>query len=198
MISKRRALLVLAWLWPLEPALAQPPQAANAMPSRQVSARDGQRDFDFEIGNWRTELRYLQNPLSGDPERWIDYRGISIVQPFMDGDANVVELDVAGAPGRIRGVSLRLYNPQTRQWSLNFASKRSGRLTAPVHGGFDAAGRGLFFGRDDVDGRVVLVRFVITPENRDRIRFVQSFSADAGATWQDNWIAVDTRLPARP
>ena len=64
--------------------------------------------------------------------------------------------------------------------------------------GFDAAGRGLFFGRDEVDGRAVLVRFVITPEGRDRIRFVQSFSADAGATWQDNWIAVDTRLPDRP
>lgn len=70
---------------------------------------------------------------------------------------------------------------------------RSGQLSAPVYGGFDAAGRGLFYGQDSVDGRVVLVRFVITPEGRDTWRFVQSFSADAGATWEDNWIAVDRR-----
>ncbi|HYD12014.1 MAG TPA: hypothetical protein VEC11_04130 [Allosphingosinicella sp.] len=197
-MPKRRVLLALAWLCSMQPAFAQPLQGAAVSPPRAMAARDGQRDFDFEIGRWRTELRYLQNPLSGEPERWVDYRGTSIVTPAMDGDANLVELDVAGAAGRIRGLSLRLYNPHTRQWSLNFASKRSGRLTAPVHGSFDAGGRGLFYGRDDVDGRVVLVRFVITPEGRDRIRFVQSFSADAGATWQDNWIAVDTRLPARP
>ncbi len=191
-MAKRFALLALALVWPSQPVLTQSQGAVAA------SARDGQRDFDFEIGHWRTELRYLQNPLSGEPERWVDYRGTSIVRPLMDGDANVVELDVSGTAGRIRGLSLRLYNTQARQWSLNFASARGGQLTQPVFGGFDAAGRGLFFGRDEVDGREVLVRFVITPEGRDRIRFVQSFSVDAGAIWQDNWIAVDTRLPDRP
>ncbi len=192
-MAKRVVQLALALMWLQQPVYAQQPQGATA-----AAPRDGRRDFDFEIGRWRTELRYLQNPLSGEAERWVEYSGTSIVRPLMDGDANVVELDVRGAAGRIRGLSLRLYDPQTRQWSLNFASMRGGQLTQPVFGGFDVAGRGLFFGRDEVDGRVVLVRFVITPESRDRIRFVQSFSADAGATWHDNWIAVDTRLPDRP
>lgn len=164
--------------------------AAAAQPA---APREGAHDFDWEIGTWTTSLRYLANPLSPEPDRWVDYQGTSIVRAAMDGQANLVELDVAGATGRIRGLSLRLYNPQTRQWSLNFASMRSGQLTAPVYGGFDAGGRGLFYGQDNADGRVVLVRFVITPEGRDRYRFVQSFSADAGATWEDNWIAVDTR-----
>ena len=167
--------------------------AAAQTPAPTASTRDGSHDFDFELGTWTTSLRYLANPLSPDPDRWIDYRGTSIVRAVMDGQANLVELDVAGAPGRIRGLSLRLYNPQTRQWNLNFANMRSGQLTTPVFGGFDAAGRGLFYGQDNVDGRVVLVRFVITPEGRDTIRFVQSYSADAGASWQDNWIAVDRR-----
>jgi hypothetical protein len=173
-------------LTPAAAAIAQSPPAA-------AQPRDGARDFDWEIGSWSTSLRYLANPLSPEPDRWVDYAGTSVVRSIMDGQANVVELDVTGTPGRIRGLSLRLYNPQTRQWSLNFASMRSGQLTAPVYGGFDAAGRGLFYGQDDVDGRVVLVRFVITPEGRDAYRFVQSFSADAGATWEDNWIAVDRR-----
>jgi hypothetical protein len=175
-----KILLAVAFL-----LLAPPPLAAQP--------RDGARDFDWEIGSWTTTLRYLANPLSPEPDRWADYQGTSIVSGAMGGEANLVELDVAGAAGRIRGLSLRLYNPQTRQWSLNFASMRSGQLTAPVYGGFDAAGRGLFYGQDNVDGRIVLVRFVITPEDRDTYRFVQSFSADAGATWEDNWVAVDRR-----
>ncbi len=186
-----RGLLLIMLALSAAPAMGQTP------PAQMQTAREGQRDFDFEIGSWRTELRYLANPLSAEPDRWIDYSGTSVVRAIMDGEANVVELDVAGAAGRIRGLSLRLYNPQTRQWSLNFASMRAGQLAAPVYGGFDAAGRGLFYGQDNVDGRVVLVRFVVTPEGRDRIRFVQSFSPDAGATWEDNWIAIDTRMPAR-
>ena len=162
-------------------------------PAAVSQPRDGAHDFDWEIGSWTTSLRYLANPLSPEPDRWLEYRGTSIVRTAMDGEANMVELDVAGPAGRIRGLSLRLYNPHTLQWSLNFASMRSGQLTAPVHGGFDAAGRGLFYGQDNVDGRVVLVRFVITPQGRDTYRFVQSFSADAGATWEDNWIATDRR-----
>lgn len=98
-------------------------------------------------------------------------------------------------PGRQTGCdqSRLVADPQSRQWSLNFANVRSGRLSAPMHGGFDASGRGLFFGQDEIDGSVVLVRFVITPETRNRVRFIQSYSADAGATWEDNWIAVDER-----
>ena len=188
MSRRTRAAMAIATLLlvPPGPTQAQTAPAASA-------ARDGGRDFDWEIGRWTTDLRYLANPLSPEPDRWVNYQGTSIVRAAMDGEANLVELDVAGAAGRIRGLSLRLYNPRTRQWSLNFASMRSGQLTAPVHGGFDAAGHGLFYGRDDVEGRVVLVRFVITPHGRDTVRFVQSFSADAGATWEDNWIAVDRR-----
>lgn len=185
MLRTTLPIAAIACLLAVSPAsAAQPAQSAAAV-------RDGSHDFDWEIGSWTTSLRYLANPFSAEPDRWVEYRGTSNVRAAMDG--NLVELDVAGAAGRIRGLSLRLYNPQTRQWSLNFASMRSGQLTAPVFGGFDAAGRGLFYGQDNIDGRVVLVRFVITPESRDRVRFVQSFSADAGANWEDNWIAVDQR-----
>lgn len=168
-------------------------QGQAQAPAAVSQERDGARDFDWEIGSWDTSLRYLANPLSPEADRWVEYRGSSIVRPAMDGQANLVELDVAGPAGSIRGLSLRLYNPQTRQWSLNFASMRSGQLTAPVYGSFAADGHGLFFGQDNVDGRVVLVRFAITPQGRATYRFVQSFSADAGATWEDNWIATDRR-----
>jgi hypothetical protein len=44
-------------------------------------------------------------------------------------------------------------------------------------------------------GKAILVRFVIDVLDPDHCRFEQAFSADAGATWEVNWIATDTRIP---
>ncbi len=157
-----------------------------------TALRDGSHDFDWEIGRWTTVLRYRPDSLSGS-NRWLDYRGTSDVREVLGGRANLVELSVAGTAGRIEGASLRLYDPKARQWTLNFANIRNGQLSAPVYGAFDASGRGLFYGTDSVEGRTVLVRFVISDVTRNSARFEQAYSADAGATWEVNWIAVDTR-----
>jgi hypothetical protein len=166
---------------------------ANAAPSAAASARDGQHDFDWELGTWATRVRVLRNPLSGEAPDWATYEGTSVVKPLMDGRANFVELSVKGTSGDIDGGSLRLYNPKARQWSLNYASLRGGVLTAPVFGAFDSSGRGTFVGQDQLDGRTILVRFVITRLSANEARFEQSFSADGGATWETNWIAIDSR-----
>lgn len=173
-------------------AFAQPAPAVSAA----ETARDGQRDFDFEIGDWATEVRVLRNPLSGKPPVWADYRGTSVVRGLMDGRANSVELSVAGPAGKIEGLSLRLYDPVARRWSLNYASLGNGAMTPPVVGGFGADGRGVFTGEDRLDGRAIRVRFVITPVSADEARFEQAFSADGGATWEVNWVAVDRRMSA--
>ncbi len=152
---------------------------------------DGQHDFDGEIGTWKTELKRLAKPLSGSSE-WVEYSGSSEVRKVLDGRANLVELRVKGPAGQIEGVSLRLYNPQTKQWSLNYAGVRNGTMTQPVYGGF-REGRGEFFGQDSLDGRMILVRFVITKNGNDSWRFEQAYSEDGGRTWETNWVAVDTR-----
>lgn len=162
---------------------------APAVASAQA-ASDGARDFDWEIGAWDTLVR-VRAPFS-TAEDWVEFRGSSIVHAFADGRANLVDLDVTHAQRRIEGVSLRLYNPATGQWNINFASMRDGTLTAPLYGRFEN-GRGVFYGQDTHDGRAVLVRFVISDVTANAARFVQSYSADGGQTWIDNWIAVDTR-----
>ena len=183
----RRALLGTI-LWCLTvPAIAQQSAAGAA------EARSGQQDFDFEIGTWTTKVRVLRNPLSGVSPIWAEYAGTSVVRPLLDGKANFVELTVRGPSGAIEGGSLRLYNPLTRQWSINFASLRDGMLTAPVYGGFDGRGRGVFHGQDMLDGRAILVRFVIQQVSRREARFEQAYSADGGVTWETNWEAVDIR-----
>jgi hypothetical protein len=174
--------------------LAHPaPGFGQASTPTVPQARDGSHDFDWEIGSWTTQLRYLPEPLTGST-RWVEYGGTSQVRPVLGGRANLVELSVKGPAGQIEGVSLRLYNPKARQWTLNFASIRSGVLTPPVTGAFDDKGRGTFYEVDTVDDRTVLVRFVISDVTPNAARFEQAFSADGGATWETNWIAVDTRV----
>jgi hypothetical protein len=173
--------VVLAW----QPAAGLPQPAA-------ASARDGARDFDWEIGAWKTHLRRLQKPLTGSAS-WVEYDGTTTVREVWGGRANLVELDVSGPAGRIEGLSLRLYDPESRQWTLNFSNVKSGTLSPPTYGEF-RDGRGEFFGVDDLGGRAILVRFVISPVGASSWRFEQSFSDDGGKTWESNWIATDTRV----
>ena len=88
---------------------------------------------------------------------------------------------------------LRLYNPQSRQWSLNFASSSGGTFSQPTIGEFKD-GRGEFFDQETLNGRALFVRFVISEITPNSCRFEQSFSDDGGKTWEVNWIAVDTRV----
>lgn len=154
---------------------------------------DGQRDFDWEIGTWRTTVRVLAEPLSESADEWLHFTGTSVVRPLVDRRANVVELGVSGTTGRIDGLNLRLYEPRAQRWSLTFVNMRDGLLTPAVYGGF-RDGVGEFYGADQLGGRPITVRFLIFRHGRDTARFEQAFSADGGTTWETNWVAVDRRV----
>ena len=158
-----------------------------------IAAPDGAHDFDFETGTWRTTLRRLLSPLSGSTT-WARYEGTTVVRPLLDGRFNTAELRVTGPSGEIVGVALRLYDPTARQWSLNYATARGGTLTAPVFGGF-RDGRGEFYGTDTMNGRLILVRFIISDITATSVHFEQAYSADGGRTWEVNWIADDAKVP---
>jgi len=154
--------------------------------------RDGQRDFDFEIGTWKTHLKRLVRPLTGSTT-WVELEGTSVVRKVWDGRANLLELQANGPSGRFEGLSLRLYNPQARQWSLNFSNSSGGTLSPPTIGEFKN-GRGEFYNQETLNGRTILVRFVISVITPDSAHFEQAFSDDGGKTWEVNWIATDTRV----
>jgi hypothetical protein len=82
-----------------------------------ASAPDGAHDFDFNFGEWKTHIRRLKNPLTGS-RTWTDYDGTSVVSKVWGGRASILELEANGPAGHIEGVGLRLFNPQSHQWSL--------------------------------------------------------------------------------
>jgi hypothetical protein len=178
MTAKIAALIFVVCCWSCAVASAQQP--------------DAQRDFDFGIGLWKTQLRRLVKPLTGS-NTWVEYEGTSRVTKVLDGRASLVELKVRGPAGTLEGLSLRLFNPQSRQWSLNYANIASGVLTIPAIGEFKN-GRGEFYNQDTLNGRSILVRFVISDITPTSVRYEQSYSDDGGKTWESNWIAVDTRI----
>ena len=173
-------------------ALALIPFQAFAQASAAAGEPDAQQHaFDFEIGTWKTQLKRLLRPLTGSTT-WVEYEGTSVVRKVWGGRANLLELDVQGPAGHIEALSLRLYDPQTRKWSLNFASVGSPSFGEPSVGSF-SNGRGEFLDQETINGKPTLVRFVISDITATSAHFEQAFSQDGGKTWEVNWIATDTR-----
>jgi hypothetical protein len=156
-----------------------------------ADAHNGQHDFDFEFGAWHAHLSRLLHPLSGS-HAWTQYSGTSIVRRIWNGRGNYGEFDVSGPAGRIRGMTLRLYDPQSGQWSIYWANANDGALTPPLVGVFKN-GKGEFFDKERFNGRPILARFILSDVTAHSFRLTQSFSNDDGKTWEANWISNFTR-----
>ena len=159
--------------------------------TRGSSAADGARDFDFHFGDWKTHIHRLKKPLTGS-HTWTDCDGTSSVSRVWGGQASVFELQATGPVGHIEGIGLRLFNPRSRQWSLNWANGTDGVMTTPMIGGFSRR-EGHFFDQETFGQRVIMSRngfSAITPKSS---RFEQAFSDDGGKTWETNWIMTFTR-----
>jgi len=170
-------------------------QHSAASSESAQTERDGQHDFDFDLGTWKTHLKLssrLGHPFTG-AETWSEYNGTSVVRKIWDGKAKIVELAVDGPTGHVEGLNLHLYNPQSHQWSLNFANSRSGTIGVPTVGEFKN-GRGEFYDQETINGIVMLVRNIWSDITPDSCHFEQAFSDDGGKTWETNWVVTDTRV----
>ena len=168
--------------------------AAPVTLGAQTAARDGSHDFDFLIGNWKAHVRVLPDRLNGSTQ-WFEYDGISNHKKVLDTSANFEEFN-AGPDSRgkmNKGQTLRMYNPETHQWSIYLLDLDKGELdTPPVVGEFNG-NRGEFYNQDHYKGRAILVRYVWLNLSPSSARMDQSWSADGGKSWEVNWIVDLTR-----
>jgi hypothetical protein len=153
---------------------------------------DGRNDFDFFIGRWKTHNRRLRERLK-DSSDWEKIEGVAVIRKVLGGLGNIDEITMDRETGRLEGMTLRLYNPESRQWSLYWASGTDGILQPPLVGSF-ADGRGEFYSQESFDGRSIFVRFICSDITETSCRWEQAFSPDGGKTWETNWIAELTRL----
>jgi hypothetical protein len=186
-MGKYFLLVTLVCLLHSFPAYSQTTSAATE--SKQL--RDGQHDFDFNLGTWKTHISRLQHPLMGSTT-WTELNGTVVIQKVWEGRAQFEVIEADGPNYHFEGLTLFLYNPQSHQWSLNFANSKDGTMSTPSIGEFKT-GRGEFFDQESFNGKSILVRQVWSDITPDSHRFEQSFSDDGGKSWEPNFIAVLTR-----
>ena len=188
-----RLLLTCSLAALLLPVAGMAQQDSNAKSaSGPAASRDGQRDFDFELGSWKIHLSRLLHPLTGSHE-WVEFDGTSVTRKVWDGRAQIEEFETDGAGGHIEGLTLRLYNPQSHQWSLYWANSKKGTLDQPTIGEF-RNGQGEFYDQELFNGRAILVRYVWSKITPNSAHFEQSYSDDGGKTWEANWVTDQTRV----
>lgn len=189
LIKTYSLLCMLCCLTASLPAFSQTPAQPN-------TERDGQHDFDFDLGSWQTHTSRLQHPLS-DSTTWTEMDGTTVVKKVWNGRASLAVLESDGPKGHLELLSLRLYDPQTHEWSLNFATSNVGALNAPLGramiGKFNN-GRGEFYDQEQYNGKTIFVRFTMFSISPDSAQSEQAFSNDGGKTWETNWINKYTRV----
>jgi hypothetical protein len=167
------------------PALAtqDAPAPVDAAPNLE-----GLHDFDLRVGHWQAHHRRLKERLANS-HQWIEFDGTQNEWPLMDGHANVDE-NVFNMPGgAYRGVTLRSYDSKSGQWAIWWLDGRDpfGELDPPVKGRFEH-GVGTFYADDTLRGKPVRVRFIWSQITATSAHWEQAFSADAGKTWEINWV----------
>jgi hypothetical protein len=167
------------------------PAAVTTGEESTASLKDGQHDFDFDLGTWKTHSSRLLHPLTGSTT-WVDMDGATVVKKVWDGRANLAEYKADGTAGHIELLSLRWFNPTTHEWNVDFATPNAGTLGIPAIGEFKN-GRGDFYDYEPINGRSVLVRFSIFKTGPNTAQSEQAFSDDGGKTWEVNWINKYTR-----
>ena len=131
-----------------------------AWPNRAAAQeRDGQHDFDFEVGHWNIHLKRRVARLAGNNE-WVEFDGTSVTKFLWKGAAQIEQFETDAGGNHIEGLTLRTYNPATHQWRLYWANSSDGILVVPQIGQFTKDGQGEFYAQDTLRGKSILVRFI--------------------------------------
>ncbi|HST30994.1 MAG TPA: hypothetical protein VLK27_09185 [Chthoniobacterales bacterium] len=173
--------------------------AGSTSPAAQATAkfppaRDGSHDFDFLIGDWKAHVRRLPDRLVGSTT-WVEYDGISNHHKLLNTNANFEEFEVDSPKQHlhIKGQTLRMYNPDSHQWTIYLVDLDKGTLDLPPVVGEFNGNRGEFYNQQQWKGRAVVVRYLWLNISPKSSRMEQSFSADGGKTWETNWVCELSR-----
>ena len=168
--------------------------SATSAPAGETTAN--QHAFDFQVGSWHVRLARLAERLRGSTA-WRNYAGTLVVRRLWNGRANVGVLAVRSGKDCLESILLRTFDPQTGQWRDYGANPATGTLGIPPTVGRFSNGRGEFYDRETLDGRPIIVRGIFDEITARSNRFVQSFSADGGKSWEPNLIVHFVRDGSR-
>ena len=182
-----------------DPSLPIPKLSFDAKGDLKITASgtSSPSDFDFLVGKWKMHNRHLNKRLENGKD-WTEFDSSDENTKMLGGNADMDTYSTTQFPGQndklFEGLTLRLFNPKTRLWSLYWIASNTGVIDPPVVGSFDN-GVGHFFGKDTFEGKPIIVVFRWDARNKDRPVWGQAFSADKGKTWEWNFFNVSERIP---
>lgn len=174
--------------------LAHLTRTSHTAPSeRSQTVKTASHDFDFSYGTWSTHITSYET--SGKKAGLATaYTGTVAWRKVWGGRAFIEELKASNASDGFEGLTLFLYNPQSRQWSQTFAGKGGGAFDSSMIGSFKN-GRGELVSFPVTDGGVsVLARDVWSDIHPNAHHFEIQYSRDGGATWQRSFVADLARI----
>lgn len=148
--------------------------------------QDGRADFDFFIGSWKVRNKRLRERLKGSTS-WEEFGGTTVIRKILDGLGNLEEFTLERASGPGAGMTMRFFNPQSRQWSIYLADNVNGLDLRPAIGEFKD-GRGEFYSQEFFEGKSIFCRVIWSEIAANSCHWEQAFSVDGGKTWETNWI----------
>ncbi len=150
-----------------------------------ASPNSSKHDFDFYEGKWRLRNKKLKSRLSNCSE-WTEFESTQEMYKVLNGVGNIDNYLATFDGVPFEGMSVRLFNPKTRLWSIYWADSNEGVLQPAVVGSFENS-VGHFFTKDTFNDREILVVFRWDVRNREKPIWSQAFSEDNGKTWEWNW-----------
>lgn len=153
---------------------------------------DGRNDFDFLIGTWKVHHHRLRERLKGST-KWEDFDGDTVARKILNRLGNLDENVLHRETGSIHAISLRLFDPNTKEWAIYWCTDQTGTLDVPMIGVFKD-GRGEFYSQEVFEGRHIYNRFIWSRITSNSCQWEQAFSEDGGKTWETNWIMEFERV----
>lgn len=157
-----------------------------------ASKNSSQIDFDFHVGKWTIHNKALKTRLK-DSDEWFEFESTCETHKILNGFGNVNQYRFEkNAMPFDEGLVLRLFNPRTKLWVINWADSNSVVLDVPVIGSFEGK-VGTFFSNDIFDDAPIIVCAIYDATEPDVVVWSQAFSPDKGETFETNWIMTARR-----
>jgi hypothetical protein len=183
-------------VWPKEPIMTN--ASINQAGELEItpSATSSLHDFDYLAGKWTMDNKRLKTRLNNCTE-WIEYESTdensgAILNGL--GNTDLFKTAFNQVNNKLyEGLTVRLFNPQTKLWSIYWVDSNKGVMDPPVVGSF-YGNIGKFYCKDVFQGKPILMMFVWDKTDKDNPIWYQAFSPDNGLTWEWNMTNVSHRV----
>lgn len=157
-----------------------------------ASSGSSRHDFDFFEGKWILHNKKLKTRLNGCTE-WAEFASTQEMYKVLHGIGNIDNYLATFDGVAFEGMSVRLFNPKTKLWSIYWAYSNEGVLQPAVVGSFEN-NVAHFFTKDTFNSKNIVVVFRWDVRDREKPIWSQAFSEDKGKTWEWNWYMYFSRL----